>query len=110
MRAVRPFRDRRLFSIRMLATNTRGGIGAGCDPRSFGGRRLWTAGSRRLLLLFPEQPGLQAVEVDIDDRRRIQREDLRQREAADDGIAERLANLRAYSRADHHRHATEQRS
>jgi hypothetical protein len=38
----------------------------------------------RLLPLFSEQPGLQPVEVDIDDRRRIEGENLRQSEAADD--------------------------
>src|SRR6266403_3420827 len=68
------------------ATNSGGGIGGGCDVRSFGGLCLCAAGGR-LLLLLPEQPALQPVEVDIDNRRRIEREDLRHCQAADDGIA-----------------------
>src|SRR5882724_2334001 len=63
----------------------------------------------RLLLLFPEDPGLQPVKIDIDDRRRIESENLRQCEAADDGVAERLAKLRSDSAAEHHRNATKQR-
>jgi hypothetical protein len=46
------------------------------DPpeRSFGRRRRRMAGRR--LLLVPEQPGLQPVEIDVDDRRRIEGEYL----------------------------------
>ena len=51
----------------------------------------------------------ESIEVEIDDRRRIKREKLRYEQAADDGIAERLANLRADAGAQHHRHAAEQR-
>ena len=39
---------------------------------------------RRRLALLPEQPALQPIEIDIDNRRRIEREKLRQRETADD--------------------------
>src|ERR1700730_13986258 len=73
---------------------------------SFGGQWLGVAGGR-LLPLLPEDPGLQPVEVDIDDRRRVERQNLRQKQAADDGVAERLAKLRADPSAHHHRHATE---
>src|SRR6267154_2542149 len=59
----------------------------GCDPRSFGSRLLSVPG-RCLLLLFSVQPALQPVEIDINNRRRIKRENLRQSEAAHDGIAE----------------------
>src|SRR6202023_1472159 len=60
--------------------------------RSFGGDWRSVAGGR-LLPPLPEDPGLQPVEIDIDDRRRIERENLRQGQAADDGVTERLANL-----------------
>src|SRR5207248_9974924 len=56
--------------------------------RSFAGRLYDIASGR--LLLFPKQPCLQAIEIDIDDWRRIEREKLRQCEAADDGVTERL--------------------
>src|SRR6267142_4720077 len=75
--------------------------------RSFGSRLLSVPG-RCLLLLFSVQPALQPVEIDIDNRRRIKREKLRQSEAADDGIPERLANLRADPGTHHHRHAAKQ--
>jgi hypothetical protein len=57
----------------------------------------------------PEYPRLQLVKVDVDNRRRIEGENLRQGEAADDGVAERLPNFRAAPRTHHHRHAAEQR-
>src|SRR5262249_42781655 len=59
--------------------------------RSFGRLRQRISGDR--FSLFPEHPGLQAIKVKIDDWRRIQGQDLRHGEAADDGVAERLANL-----------------
>ena len=62
-----------------------------------------------MLPLVPEQPGLQPVEIDIDDWRRIEGKNLRQSEAADDGVAERLTDLRSDPRAEHHRHGTEHR-
>src|ERR1700738_3990213 len=77
-----------------------------CDAWSFGGCRLSVAG--RHVCLYTEQPGLQPVEIDIDDGRRIEGEDLRQGEAADDGVAERLANFRADPGTHPHRHATAQ--
>src|SRR5712672_1473638 len=77
--------------------------------RSFRGLRLDMAGARLLLFSSSEDPALQPVEIDIDDRRRIESENLRQSEAADDGVTERLANLRADPRTYHHRHATKQR-
>ena len=61
------------------------------------------------MLLFSKQPCLQAIEIDIDDWRRIERENLRQCEAAYDGVAERLTNLRSYTAAEHHRNAAKQR-
>ena len=53
-----------------------------------------------MLLLLTEQPALQLVEIDVDNRRRIEGENLRQGEAADDGIAARLPNFRADPRTD----------
>src|ERR1700754_4609412 len=43
---------------------------------SFGGRRLRLTGGR--MFLFAEQPSLQPVQVDVDNRRRIESENLRQ--------------------------------
>ena len=51
----------------------------------------------------------QLVEIDIDDRRREEGQHLRKEKSADDGIAERLADLRAGAGAEHQRHAAEQR-
>src|SRR6516165_7875500 len=47
----------------------------------------------RTRLLAPE-PDLHAVEIKIDHRRGVERQQLAQREAADHGVAERLAQLR----------------
>jgi hypothetical protein len=48
-------------------------------------------------------------EIEIDHRRREQRQRLADDQAADHGIAERLAQLRAGAGAEHQRHAAEQR-
>ena len=50
---------------------------------------------RHRFALLPEQPALQPIETDIDNRRDIEREKLRQRETADDGVTKRLANFRS---------------
>src|SRR5690349_308357 len=76
---------------------------------SFGWRRFRIAGDR-LRFPFSEQSRLQPVEIDINNGRRIEREDLRQGETPDDGIAERLANFGTDSGTQHHRHGAEQRS
>jgi len=60
-------------------------------------------------MLSSEDPGLQPVKVDINDRRRIEGENLRKSQTPDDGVAERLAKLRADSATQHHRYATKQR-
>ena len=39
----------------------------------------------------------QAIEIEIDDGCRVKRQQLRQQQAANDGIAERLADFRAYA-------------
>src|SRR5262249_6860601 len=41
------------------------------------------------------EPDLHAVEIEIDHRRGVERQELAQREAADHGVAEWLAQLRA---------------
>src|SRR5262249_26228913 len=48
----------------------------------------------RTRLAAPE-PDLHAVEIKINDRRGVERQQLAQRETADHGVAERLAQLRA---------------
>jgi methyl acetate hydrolase len=52
---------------------------------------------------------LQAIEIEIDHRRRVEREQLAERQAAHHGVAERLAQFRAGAGAEHQRHAAEQR-
>ena len=47
----------------------------------------------RCCLLLTEQPDLQPVEIEINHRRSVQREDLRHCKATDNGIAERLPDL-----------------
>src|SRR6476620_7517982 len=75
---------------------------------SFFGLRLGLAGGC-LLLSSPRNPTLQPVAVDINDRCRIEGQNLRHSEAADDGIADRMANLRTNAPTQYLRHGTEQR-
>src|SRR5207248_4896919 len=51
----------------------------------------------------------EAVEIEIDDRRRVERQHLRQQQPADDAVAERLAYLGAGAGPEHQRHAAQQR-
>src|SRR5580692_6717526 len=87
---------------RRIPTSSERAVREPLHHHSFGWLRLGTAGGR-LLPVFPEGQGLQFVEVDIDDRRRIKSENLRQSQAADNGIAKRLANLRADFGTYYHR-------
>ncbi len=63
----------------------------------------------RLRLVTAPDPHLDAVEIEIDDRGGVEREDLAERETADHRIAERLAHLRAGAVAERQRHAREHR-
>src|SRR5579871_2284241 len=58
----------------------------------------------------PAAPGphAEALEIEINDRGRVQREDLADGKPADDGDAERLAQLRAFAGRDRKRQRTEQ--
>src|SRR5262249_22798676 len=56
----------------------------------------------------PRPPG-ETVEIEEDHRRGVEREQLAHREAADDGVAERLADFRAGARAEHERHSAQHR-
>src|SRR5262245_24385262 len=47
-------------------------------------------------LAFAPEPAVQPVEHEIDHRRRVERQELRDQEAADDGDAERPAQLGAW--------------
>src|SRR5438034_4781328 len=51
----------------------------------------------------------EAVEREVDDGRRVERQQLAHDEAADDGDAERLPQLGAHAAAERERHAAEQR-
>src|SRR2546422_3571821 len=51
----------------------------------------------------------QAIEIEEDDGRGIERQELTQRQPADDGVAERLAYLGAGSSAEHERHGAKHR-
>jgi len=42
-------------------------------------------------------PGRQAIEMDIDDRRCVEGQHLRNGETADNGVTKRLADLRTYA-------------
>src|ERR1700730_17135613 len=55
------------------------------------------------------QPRRQAIEIEIDDWRRKERQDLAHDEPADDGYAERVAGVRACASPEHQRHRTENR-
>src|SRR6266700_3842231 len=63
--------------------------------------------SRRLLIL--RQPARHPAEGEVDDRRRVERQELRDGEAADDGDAERLAQLGAGAALEGERQRAEQR-
>src|SRR5665213_4257757 len=79
--------------VKFMRPNPRGGGCASVAHGRCGGgngyaRLLRGAASRRELA---SHPVLQLVEVRIEHRRHVQRDDLREREAADDGDAERAA-------------------
>src|SRR6516225_9933283 len=57
----------------------------------------------------PAQPRLDALHREIDDRRGVKREQLAQQQSADDGDAERIAQLRAGALLERERNSTEQR-
>src|SRR5512140_560218 len=61
-------------------------------------------GMHGFLCLRPLEPGLQALEVQVDDRRDIEREHLRKKQAADHRDAERHASAAARAEADGNRH------
>ncbi len=56
----------------------------------------------------PDPPG-EPIEGEIDHRRRVQRQELTEDQPADDGDAERTAQLRSGAGAERQRHAAEQR-
>src|SRR5258708_26719113 len=60
------------------------------------------------VLSSPSAPVPDAIEIEIDDRRGIERQDLAEDQPAEDGNAERLAELAALTHADHQRHGAEQ--
>src|SRR5258708_28692193 len=62
----------------------------------------------RTRLVAPE-PDLHAVEIEIDHRRGVERQQLAQRETADHGVAERLAQLRSGAVTERERNAREHR-
>src|SRR5262245_51628936 len=62
----------------------------------------------RTRLVAPE-PDLHAVEIKINDRRGVERQQLAQRETADHGVAERLTQLRARAVTEGERYAREHR-
>src|SRR6476660_1510969 len=63
------------------------------------------AGMAHLRLLVAVQPGLQALEVQVDHGRNVQRQRLRQEEAADHGQSQRHARAAAGAEADRDRQA-----
>src|SRR4030095_1750134 len=57
------------------------------------------------VLLAASEPNLHAVEIKIDHWRGVERQQLAQRETADHGVAERLAQLRARAVTERKRYA-----
>ena len=75
--------------------NCRTGRPCPCTPILFGRAELWLRNIRRgAPARAAPQPAVQPIEQQIDHRRRVKREDLRHQQAADDGDAERAAQLR----------------
>jgi hypothetical protein len=65
--------------------------------------------ARRAAVRAARPPALQAIEGEIDDRRREERQHLAEDQAADHRDAERMAQLRAHAPADHQRQRAQQR-
>src|SRR3954463_9792723 len=63
-------------------------------------RASWFDGMRGVRLLAALQPGLQALEIEIDHGRDVKRQHLREQQAADHGEAERHARAAAGTEAD----------
>src|SRR5258708_35145889 len=61
--------------------------------------RRWLRGTTH----FRARPEAEAIEVEVDDRRRVEGEELAHEQAADDRNAERAAQLRAVAEADRER-------
>src|ERR1700719_1824042 len=59
-------------------------------------------------LAEPAQEAAQPIEIEIDHRRRVERQQLRDEQAADDAVAERLTDLGAGAGAEHQRHTAQQ--
>src|SRR5580658_6057054 len=57
----------------------------------------------------PLAPVPRAIEIEVDDRSGIERQDLAYDQPAEDGDAQRLAELAALAEADHQWHRAEQR-
>src|SRR6266850_7758064 len=73
-------------------------------------RASWLGGTwAGLGLVGPGEPSLQPLEIEVDHRRDVEGEHLRQQEAADHGEAERLARAAAGAEADGDRQASHQR-
>src|SRR6516164_4743825 len=62
-----------------------------------------------LVRQLPVRSSDQAIEIQEDDGGGIERQELAQRQPADDGVAERLADFGAGSSAEHERHGAEHR-
>src|ERR1700722_17388344 len=71
-------------------------------PRLFGRMRRHHLGWASLSAPEPADKMTQPIEIDIDHRRGVERQQLRDQQAADDGIAERLAELGGGPRAAPH--------
>ena len=69
-------------------------------------RRLTAAAAAAAAMIA--QPGPQSIKVQINDRRRVQRQYLTEDEAADDGNSERPTKFAAVAEADGERQRTEQ--
>src|SRR6516162_4826832 len=71
--------------------------------------RDWLGRRSALVWRLPVPSSGQAIEIQEDDRRGVERQELAQRQPANDGVAKRLAYLGAGSTAEHERHGAEHR-
>src|SRR6516225_8883690 len=71
--------------------------------------RDWLGRRTALVWRLPVPSSGQAIEIQEDDGRGVERQELAQRQPANDGVAERLAYLGAGSTAEHERHGAEHR-
>jgi hypothetical protein len=80
-------------------SGTSGKVSAGFAPSTCSGMFFICCSNRPAVQTA--HPNAEQIEVQVDDRRREQRQELGDEQAAHDGVAKRLPQLRAVARAEH---------